>query len=339
MKSIYCIFCILLLSNVIFSQIPGTISYQGILTDTTGNPKPDGNYSFTFSLYESSTGGNTIWSESKTLSVSKGLFSTLLGDQTPFGDTIKFDKPYWLGIKVGNDVELAPRVALTATGYSFSSIYSDTAKNIAEGKVVKSLNGLKNNIQIKGEGGTTVNTNGDTIMISSGSSSGLQGLQNSDGTLTISSPNGPTATIGLKVPLSLSNSVNSGASVFSSQVTSGNGWGVWGYSPSGTGVFGQSDTWTGVYGLSTSGKAVWGVSTSGEGVYGKSTDKSGVYGISTNQFGVNAYSENSHGLHAESNGDYGIVGSTHAAQMIMVITLVFMVVASIMLAGLREISL
>ena len=326
MKNIYRVFCFLLFAQVIFSQIPKTISYQGILTDTTGNHKPDGDYSFTFSFYESNSRGNALWSESKTLIVANGLFSTLLGDQTPFSPNIKFDKPYWLGIKIGNDPELIPRVSLSTAGYSFSSIYSDTAKNIINGKVIKSLNGLKDNIRLIGNGETSVNVSGDSIIISSSSSSGggIQGVQNTDGKIIITNPNGPTPTINLKVPLSLNGNVSAGSSVFSVKVTSGNGWGVWGYSPSGTGVYGQSDTWTGVYGLSNSGRAVWGASTTGEGLYGTSTDQtgaygkstngSGVYGISTNQFGVNAYSEHSHGIHAESNGDYGIVGITHAAQ-------------------------
>jgi hypothetical protein len=36
-----------------FGQIPRTLSYQGVLTDSAGAPKPDGEYSFTFRLYES----------------------------------------------------------------------------------------------------------------------------------------------------------------------------------------------------------------------------------------------------------------------------------------------
>ncbi len=43
---------IFLFTTSLFSQIPHTISYQGVLTDSSGNPKPDGSYSFTFSLYE-----------------------------------------------------------------------------------------------------------------------------------------------------------------------------------------------------------------------------------------------------------------------------------------------
>jgi len=40
---------------------------------------------------------------------------------------VKFDKQYWLGIQVGTEPELSPRIALTSVGYSFSSLRADTA--------------------------------------------------------------------------------------------------------------------------------------------------------------------------------------------------------------------
>jgi len=109
------------------AQIPRTLSYQGVLTDNAGKPRPDGNYTFKFCLFGSNSGGSPIWCEEKTLQVKNGLFSTLLGDKTPFGAAVKFDKQYWLGIQVGNEPELSPRIALTSVGYSFSSLRADTA--------------------------------------------------------------------------------------------------------------------------------------------------------------------------------------------------------------------
>ncbi len=111
----------------LMAQIPGVISYQGILTDNKGNPKPDGEYNFVFNLYESKTGNSPVWTESKTLLVENGLFSTNLGSQNPLTQSVKFDKPYWLGIKTGTDAELTPRILLTSVAYSFHSLIADTA--------------------------------------------------------------------------------------------------------------------------------------------------------------------------------------------------------------------
>lgn len=119
-----CILCTLSVD----AQIPRLLSYQGILTDTLGTPRPDGVYAFTFRLYESAAGGSPIWTEIKNLQVRRGLFFTALGDVTAFGAGVRFDRQYWLAIQVGGEPMLSPRIALTSVGYSFSAIKSDTAQ-------------------------------------------------------------------------------------------------------------------------------------------------------------------------------------------------------------------
>ncbi len=116
-----------LLPSSLFSQIPRNISYQGVLTDDAGIPRPNGRYFFTFKLYDVSSGGAAIWTQAESLQVDRGLFSTTFGT-TPFGPTVLFDRQYWLGIQVGVTAELAPRVRLSAVGYSINSIGADTAR-------------------------------------------------------------------------------------------------------------------------------------------------------------------------------------------------------------------
>jgi hypothetical protein len=112
----------------LFAQIPRTFSYQGILTDSSGAPKPDGTYLMTFRLYPSGSGGTPAWSESKSLQLKGGLFSTSLGDATPFPGSLLFNTQYWLSVQIGTGPELAPRTAMTATPYSLSSEKSDSAR-------------------------------------------------------------------------------------------------------------------------------------------------------------------------------------------------------------------
>ena len=131
MKRCSFIFVALLLILLPFSsdaQIPRTLSYQGVFTDTLGNPKPDGVYNLTFRIYETSTGGTPVWTEIKDLQVRRGLFSTALGDITPFDVGVQFDRPYWLAVEPSGQPELSPRIPLTSVGYSFSSLKSDTAQ-------------------------------------------------------------------------------------------------------------------------------------------------------------------------------------------------------------------
>jgi hypothetical protein len=110
------------------AQIPRGISYQGILTDTLGNPKPDGTCTFTFRFYESATGGSPIWEEQKALPVKRGLFTTTLGNQVAIGPGLTFDRQYWLGVAVADDEEMSPRIPMTASAYSLNAAMADTAR-------------------------------------------------------------------------------------------------------------------------------------------------------------------------------------------------------------------
>lgn len=118
---------LIVLTQFALAQIPRTISYQGVVTDTLGNPKPDGTYSFTFRLYAGASGGSALWSETKTLQVKRGLFSTLLGDQVVFGPSLTFTSPYWLSVQVASEPELSPRIPLSTVAYSIRASKADTA--------------------------------------------------------------------------------------------------------------------------------------------------------------------------------------------------------------------
>jgi hypothetical protein len=100
------------------SQVPKTISYQGLLTDQTGRAVTDGNYSLTFKLYDALTSGNLLWSETQSnVAVSRGIASTVLGSVQTIN--LSFNTQYWLGVTIGSGSELTPRTSLTSAPYSF----------------------------------------------------------------------------------------------------------------------------------------------------------------------------------------------------------------------------
>ncbi len=111
--------------SIAHAQIPKIISYQGILTDGAGVIVPDASYSVTFKLYTVATGGSSLWSETQSVSTSKGVFNVMLGSVTPI--TYGFDKACWLGAAVGAGSEMTPRVQLAAGPYSMRSGWADTA--------------------------------------------------------------------------------------------------------------------------------------------------------------------------------------------------------------------
>jgi hypothetical protein len=107
-------------------SIPRLLSYQGRLTDSTGNPVPDGNYQLTFRLYTEETGGSPIWTENQTVQVKNGLFSVLLGSLTPI-PALPEDGSLYLSLQVGDSLELSPRLRIVSAAYSFFSERSANA--------------------------------------------------------------------------------------------------------------------------------------------------------------------------------------------------------------------
>ena len=98
--------------------IPRMLSYQGKLLDNMGNPVMDTTYSVLFSLYTVPSGGAAFWSETQTVRTRAGLFSILLGSVTPVG-TLPDAGALYLGMKVGADPEMTPRLRIASAAYAY----------------------------------------------------------------------------------------------------------------------------------------------------------------------------------------------------------------------------
>jgi hypothetical protein len=159
MKAYYFIavvFLLIALPFVSVAQIPRILSYQGVLSDTSGMPKPDGSYTITFRLYDTITAGSSIWTENKILKTKNGLFHTTLGDKTPFDFSVTFSKPYYLSLQVGTEPEILERIPLTSVAYSFNA-YNVT--NVINGS------GFSNFVVFKSSGTFTVPNGVTKIMV------------------------------------------------------------------------------------------------------------------------------------------------------------------------------
>lgn len=129
-------FVILSLTAVVpgHSQIPRTISYQGVLTDASGTPVPDGSYTLNLTLFDVPTGGTRSWSEQQVVTTSKGVFNAQLGITSPL--RLLFDRPLWLALSVNSGPELVPRIPLASASTAFRAIRADTADD------ARSVNGF-----------------------------------------------------------------------------------------------------------------------------------------------------------------------------------------------------
>lgn len=141
------------------AQVPGTLSYQGILLTTDGiTPLSDGQHNIEFRFYNAAS----VYQFSKGVRVetAKGLFTCLIGtglnsfsgfNNSPLNASQIGGEQFTIGIKVdvdddGNlseETELSPRAQLTPAAYAFQaqSAYtiSDnavTSNKIADGSIV-----------------------------------------------------------------------------------------------------------------------------------------------------------------------------------------------------------
>lgn len=115
-------FLLLLVCSFAAYAVPGTINYQGVLTDSVGAAL-SGEYQITFSLYADETGGEPVWIEIQTVTVSGGIYTVQLGSSTLL-DSVDFSAPYWLEVAVGAET-LSPRQALTSVPYAMRAQYAD----------------------------------------------------------------------------------------------------------------------------------------------------------------------------------------------------------------------
>ncbi|MBI5621077.1 collagen-like protein, partial [Candidatus Gottesmanbacteria bacterium] len=99
------------------------INFQGKVVNTDGTNVTNGDYSFTFQLYTVASGGTQIWTETKSLTVTDGIFRTALGDSTTFPGSVDFNTDnIYLGVNFNSDGEMTPRVRFTAVPYAFNAL-------------------------------------------------------------------------------------------------------------------------------------------------------------------------------------------------------------------------
>jgi len=104
----------------------GTIAYQGRLADAGGNALTD-TVNMSFRLYSAASGGASLWEEQWTgttsLQVSDGLFNVMLGSVSPIPqDVITGNSNLFLGITVGTDGEMSPRVQLGSVPFATQAL-------------------------------------------------------------------------------------------------------------------------------------------------------------------------------------------------------------------------
>ncbi|NQU18054.1 MAG: hypothetical protein HQ564_08305 [Candidatus Saganbacteria bacterium] len=334
-------FCVLFLflSTVVFA-VPARINYQGILKNSAGDLLI-GTYAMTFSIYAATTGGAAAWQETQSVTVESGLYSVQLGGGTNVtGDlnTLFDGNIKYLGVKVGTDSEMTPRVALVSVPYAMRAA---TAEALTSTAPINTSGNIQTSGQFIGDGSQLTGV---------GDAATVDGLNASDfvrfGTTETQST---TAMYGI----SISQATNIGTALrirtegsgstgillrglgASSKgiIATGESIGVWGVgldcggtfegtgsdgiavfakSSNGVGVFGSGATYGGSFESTASGsKGIYGLSPS-FGVVGKSTGTGITYGGYFEAEGTSGRAVYGTASHATGNG-VGVYGDATSA--------------------------
>jgi hypothetical protein len=245
--SISVLFLIILMVGATSADIPKSISYQGKVTLTSGNPVVDGNYVMRFRIYNAASGGSLLWdSGNQWVTLTGGIFDVILGDNIPPAITLDFNQDYWLQVTFSG-TNVTPRQRLTSVGYAYMA------------------SGLVPGTEVSGAvtSGTTAALKA-TNTAGSGYTRGLHGESAS------------TSGFGVYGTATASSGFTYGG-LFETTSTSGRAIGAQAYASTG-------DTY-GVYALVTSltGTAIYGCALSsygyGYGVYGENSSTDGGYGV------------------------------------------------------------
>ncbi|GAB2637416.1 hypothetical protein GCM10027035_33910 [Emticicia sediminis] len=118
------------LSFSTFAQQNKKISLQGFLKDANGKAVENStNYQITFKLYTTLTGGTAAWTETQSLNISGGVYSTQLGQTTSLENLNWGTSTYYVGVNI-QGVELSPRTELTFAPYSLGSPFAEQANTV-----------------------------------------------------------------------------------------------------------------------------------------------------------------------------------------------------------------
>lgn len=121
----------LLISSLAVGQVPANLGYQGRLLNADGTAVT-GVVSFSFEIFADATNGAAgtgLWSETQSLALTDGFYSTILGNATPVPAGIFDGGDRYLEIAAGG-VPLRPRLHIASVPYAHMA---SVAKSLAAG--------------------------------------------------------------------------------------------------------------------------------------------------------------------------------------------------------------
>ena len=180
--------CLLACAAVLFAALPAAhaagppeaMTYQGFLVDANGNPlapSSPANYPVIFRIFQTPSGGTSLWSEQQIVTVDKGNFSVILSEGSAVGaepkplistvlSTNGADRYIQISVTIGTTTsDMLPRLRLLPSPYAF---LATSANNLVSPAGVPVIRYGNSRVEVAGD----IAASG----VISGNGSGLTGL-------------------------------------------------------------------------------------------------------------------------------------------------------------------
>ncbi len=264
-----------------FTRSPGAIPIQGRLTNASGVPL-NGTYSMVFTLYEVDTGGTPYCSDTQSVIVSNGLFSSYLDGcyyQGSAGPNYIYGQKLWLGVKVGSDPEMTPRQVILPVPYALT---------LSPGAYVRGSENVDEVLIVEATGSSGANPDWDALIAKAAGAGEAVEATAVDGFAVYGSSETSLSIYGFSL------ATNTAPSILGCKGTCGS------YAMSPTGVKGESSAGDGIQGISTAAL--------GRGLYGSNVSNIAIAGYNNVADTTNHSKPTLYLVQGNASGDF-VVGA------------------------------
>ncbi|MBC8384237.1 MAG: hypothetical protein H8E57_01810 [Candidatus Cloacimonetes bacterium] len=128
MKHLFIMVIVIVVTAILFADVPQTINFQAAVEDANGMPVNDSRV-IEFRIYDSLSGGTELWNELHyNVQITDGIFAEELGGTTPFSEYLFDNSELYITFVMGGE-EMSPRQKLNAVPYAIEAQNAQNASN------------------------------------------------------------------------------------------------------------------------------------------------------------------------------------------------------------------